>query len=81
MQNIFNDYVQGLETYVMFRIKETVSRITPELTAKNRAPISLSMGAPTQAPPKYVTEALKRALDEDNINTYSINNWTYTTLD
>ncbi len=71
MQNIFNDYVQGLETYVMFRIKETVSRITPELTAKNRAPISLSMGAPTQAPPKYVTEALKRALDEDNINTYS----------
>lgn len=71
MQELFNDYIQGLETYVMFRIKETVAKITPELTAKNRAPISLSMGAPTQAPPEFVINALKIALDNNGIHTYS----------
>ena len=71
MQEFFNDYVQSLETYIMFRIKETVAKITPELKAKNRAPISLSMGAPTQAPPKLVIDALKSALDETGIHTYS----------
>ena len=30
MQELFNDYVQSLETYIMFRIKETVAKITPE---------------------------------------------------
>ena len=59
MQEFFNDYVQSLETYIMFRIKETVAKITPELKAKNRAPIMLSMGAPTAAPPKALTETLK----------------------
>ena len=71
MQNFFNDNVQTLETYIMFKIKETVARITPDLTAKNRAPISLAMGAPTQAPPKFVVDALKKALDIDGIHTYS----------
>ena len=71
MQELFNNYVQSLETYIMFRIKETVSKITPELIAKNRAPISLSMGAPTQAPPEGVINALKNALSEKGINTYS----------
>ncbi len=71
MQKFFNDNVQSLETYIMFKIKETVARITPELTAKNRAPISLAMGAPTQNPPAFVTEALKKALDIDGIHTYS----------
>ena len=71
MQEKFNDYVQSLETYIMFRIKETVSKITPELKAKGRAPIALSMGAPTAAPPKYLTDALKSALDESGIHTYS----------
>ena len=71
MQEFFNDYVQTLETYIMFRIKETVAKITPELKAKNRAPISLSMGAPTQAPPKLIVDTLKSALDEEGIHTYS----------
>jgi len=71
MQEFFNDYVQGLETYIMFRIKETVARITPELVAKNRAPISLSMGAPTQAPPAQVIKALQDVLNEKGIHTYS----------
>lgn len=71
MQEFFNNNVQSLETYIMFKIKETVAKITPDLTAKNRAPISLAMGAPTQAPPKFVVEALKNALDIDGIHTYS----------
>ena len=71
MQKFFNDNMHSLDTYIMFKIKETVARITPELTAKNRAPISLAMGAPTQAPPKFVVESLKKALDIDGIHTYS----------
>ena len=71
MQEFFNDNVQSLDTYIMFKIKETVARITAELNAKNRAPISLAMGAPTQAPPKFVVNALKNALDVDGIHTYS----------
>ena len=71
MQEKFNDYVQTLETYIMFRIKETVARITPELKAKGRSPITLSMGAPTAAPPKFLIDSLKSALDEVGIHTYS----------
>ena len=71
MQELFNDYIQNLETYIMFRIKETVARITPELTAKGRKPISLAMGAPTQKPPQFVIDALKKAIEEDGIHTYS----------
>ncbi len=71
MQEFFNDYVQTLETYIMFRIKERVAKITPELKAKGRSPINLSMGAPTAAPPKFVIESLKNALDEKGAHTYS----------
>ena len=71
MQELFNDYIQSLETYIMFRIKETVARITPELKEKGRSPISLAMGAPTQNPPQFVIDALKKALDEKGVHTYS----------
>ena len=71
MKEFFNNYVQSLETYIMFRIKETVARITPELIAKNRSPISLSMGAPTTVPPQKVIQSLKDAMDEKNIHLYS----------
>lgn len=71
MREFFNDYVQSLETYIMFRIKETVAKITPELTAKGRAPIALSMGAPTATPPKKVIDALKNALEEKGAHLYS----------
>ena len=71
MQEFFNDYVQSLETYIMFRIKETVARITPELIEKGRTPISLSMGAPTANPPQALIDALKNTLDEKGIHLYS----------
>ena len=71
MREFFNDYVQTLETYIMFRIKETVAKITPELTAKNRAPIMLSMGAPTANPPQKVINDLKAAMEEKGAHLYS----------
>ena len=71
MNEFFNDYVQTLETYIMFRIKETTAKLAPELKAKGRAPISLSMGAPTAAPPKFVIESLTKALSLEGIHTYS----------
>ena len=71
MQEFFNEYIQNIETYIMFRIKEEVARITPELVGKNRAPISLSMGAPTQMPPRFALDALKDAVDKEGMHTYS----------
>lgn len=72
MRNIFNDDVMSLETYIMFKLKEQTAKLKPELTAKNRTPIALSMGAPTANPPKVLIERLKEILDEDGIHMYSI---------
>ena len=71
-EKLFNEHVMTLDTYIMFRIKEKQTKLTPELTAKNRAPISLAMGAPTASPPEYVINKLKECLDEDGIHTYSV---------
>lgn len=71
IKELFNDYVQDLETYIMFQIKQMAADLKPELDKKNRTPISLSMGAPTQTPPKFVIEKLKEALAVDGIHTYS----------
>lgn len=71
MKNLFNDYVQTLETYIMFQITQETNRLRPELEAKGRAPISLSMGAPTDAPPKFVIDRLKETLDEASMHSYS----------
>ena len=71
IKELFNDYVQNLETYIMFQIKQMAQDLKPELDKRNRTPISLSMGAPTQNPPKFVIEKLKEALTIDGIHTYS----------
>lgn len=71
-ENLFNNDVMSLDTYIMFRLKELTAKLKPELVAKNRAPISLSMGAPTANPPKFLIDRLKEILDEDGIHTYSI---------
>ncbi len=72
MKRFFNEYVQSIETYIMFRIKQKTVALTEGLTKKGRKPISLSMGAPTANPPEYVIEQLKEALSVDNIHTYTI---------
>lgn len=72
MKELFNNYVQSLETYIMFRIKQKTMSLTKELCAKNRAPIYLSMGAPVQAPPKFVTDKLVEILQTNpSVHTYS----------
>lgn len=71
IEKLFNKEVMSLETYIMFRLKEETARLKGELTAKNRAPIALSMGAPTANPPQCLIDRLKEILDEDNIHTYS----------
>lgn len=71
MKELFNQYVQSLETYIMFAISEEAARLKPELEAKGRAPISLSMGAPVAPPPQFVIDKLKEALDIKGIHSYS----------
>ncbi|MCD8024680.1 MAG: aminotransferase class I/II-fold pyridoxal phosphate-dependent enzyme [Candidatus Gastranaerophilales bacterium] len=67
----FNDYVQSLETYIMFQIKQRQIELTEELTAKGRKPIPLSMGAPVDMIPQFAVDTLKSILDEPSIHTYS----------
>ena len=71
MKELFNRYVQDIETYIMVQIKQRTLELTPELKAKGRAPISLDIGAPTDTPPKYVIDKLKEALDMDGMHRYS----------
>ena len=71
LERLFNKEVMSLDTYIMFRLKEETAKLKDELTARNRAPISLSMGAPTANPPKALINRLKEILDEDGIHTYS----------
>lgn len=71
MKELFNNYVSSLETYIMFRIKQQAIALTPELTAKGRKPISLSMGAPVEMPPELVQRELKKAIDGNDMHTYT----------
>lgn len=71
VKSLYSDYVKTLKTYIMFRIKQRTTELTPALKAKNRAPINLSIGAPIQAPPKFAMDALANALNEPGMNTYS----------
>ena len=71
MRELFNDYVKSMTTYIMFKIKAAANKLRPELETKNRAPIFLSMGAPTAMPPKRLLDKLKEALDTDGIHLYS----------
>ena len=72
MRELFNDYVKSMTTYIMFQIKAAANKLRPELEAKGRSPIFLSMGAPTANPPKKLLDRLKSALDEDGVHLYSI---------
>ncbi len=71
MKELFNNYVQNLETYIMFQIKQETARLKSELEAKGRSPIMLSMGAPVQPPPEFVIDKLKESFSIPQINTYS----------
>lgn len=72
MENLFNEDVMALDTYIMVKLKEKTAQLSESLTKKNRSPISLSMGAPTANPPEVLIEKLKEFLTEDNIHLYSV---------
>ena len=72
MKELFNDYVQSLETYIMIQIKMETARLAPELTAKGRAPISLAMGAPVERPPQLVTDKITEYANTDGMHTYTL---------
>ena len=55
----------------MFRIKQEATNLKPDLDKRNRSPIALSMGAPTQNVPAFVVEKLKEAMQIDGIHLYS----------
>jgi len=59
------------EEYIMFRIGKQVADLTDELTAKGRAPLKLSIGAPTIPAPQAIKDVLIAALDEPGIDMYS----------
>ncbi len=72
MKELFNDYVQSLETYIMIQIKMEAAKLAPELTKKGRTPISLAMGAPVEKPPKLVTEKIMEYANTDGMHTYTL---------
>ena len=72
MENLFNEDIMAIDTYIMVKLKEKTAQLADKLAQKNRAPISLSMGAPTSAPPQALIDKLKEFLTEDNIHTYSV---------
>ena len=72
IENLFNEEAMALDTYIMVKLKEKTAQLKDKLTQKNRAPIMLSMGAPTFAPPEALLDKLKEFLTEDNIHTYSV---------
>ena len=72
IEKLFNKEVMSLDTYIMFKLKEETARLKEELISRDRAPIALSMGAPTANPPKVLLDRLKEILNEDGIHMYSI---------
>ena len=70
-EKVFNKEVMELETYIMFKLKEITAKLAPELIARNRKPIALSMGAPTANPPQFVIDKLTEYLSKPNVHTYS----------
>ncbi|MBP3821345.1 aminotransferase class I/II-fold pyridoxal phosphate-dependent enzyme [bacterium] len=72
MENLFNENIMELDTYIMVKLKEKTALLKDKLVNKNREPIMLSMGAPTSAPPTILIDKLKEFLTEDNIHSYSV---------
>ncbi|MBR2068136.1 MAG: aminotransferase class I/II-fold pyridoxal phosphate-dependent enzyme [Candidatus Gastranaerophilales bacterium] len=70
-KDIFNNQLKTMKNYIMFEIKARQNELTPELKAKNRAPIALSMGAPVEPVPDFVKEKTMEYLNIDSLHTYS----------
>lgn len=71
-EELFNNQVQNMSNYIMFVIKARQVELTPQLKAKNRSPIPLSMGAPVEPVPQFVKDKIKEYIDIDSLHTYSV---------
>ena len=71
IKKLFNDEIQNMRNYIMFEIKARQVELTPELKAKNRAPIPLSMGAPVDPVPDFVIKKAIEYMHVDNLHTYT----------
>lgn len=70
-EDIFNNQLKTMKNYIMFEIKARQAELTPQLKAKNRAPIALSMGAPVEPVPDFVKRKTVEYMDNDTLHTYS----------
>jgi LL-diaminopimelate aminotransferase len=71
ISSLYSDAVREMDNYIMFRIARRVAELTPDLVAKSRPPIWLSIGAPVVEPPKALVEKLREALNDPGVHTYS----------
>ena len=71
IKSLYSEHVKDLQTYIMFRIKQKMVDLTPELKKKDRAPLNLSIGAPTQPPPKIVIDELINSCNDQGFHMYS----------
>ena len=71
IKKLFNNEIQNMKNYIMFEIKARQVELTPELKAKNRTPIPLSMGAPVDPVPDFVIKKAIEYMDIDNLHTYT----------
>ena len=71
VHGLYSEIWQNREEYIMFRIAKQVVDLTPELEAKGRPPLKLSIGAPTVPPPASVIQKLTECLNEEGIHMYS----------
>lgn len=68
---LYSEHVKDLKTYIMFRIKQKMLDLKPELDKKGRSPLNMSIGAPTDPPPDVVIESLKEATKTPSNHMYS----------
>ena len=71
VHGLYSEIWQNREEYIMFRIAKQVVDLTPELEAKDRPPLKLSIGAPTVPPPASIIQKLTECLNEEGIHMYS----------
>lgn len=68
---LYSEIWQNRAEYIMFRIAKQVTDLTPELEAKGKPPLKLSIGAPTLPPPQSVIDTLVNCLHQPDIHMYS----------
>ena len=71
IKKLFNDEIQNMQNYIMFEIKARQIELTPELKAKNRTPIPLSMGAPVDPVPDFVINKAIEYMHINSLHTYT----------